>query len=685
MKVTVDNSSNSGSEASQIAKIQYEQSKKAMSSLLDIVDSIVNDDQSTLPTENMMPLLSNFLTLKQSQRRLGLLVHSDLDKQVSNSKKRAEESTLNLQNLLYEKKHLENEIESMKQFDSHHLLEMAKQELQCLDEEGGEMKNAEDVNPDEMIDAFLKPAKAKESYSHRDISHHNSNLSKIYKETNGRGILQKELNAKQKEKEELERVYMDKKGFLKNVPAQVKKLEQACNFMQKYIKDHSSDDVSMEVLPQSNLQRKELLDQALELSPCLYTIFVQIQSFLDATNSGYSSHSYDGWELNIIDATVDSGFHLGQDEKEAPFDMILKKSDKCLQLSIPVPHDTKTATLGLCFEYFSYIKIVTVRCETNGATFDELFWSGSEILTNLFEEDTGRDLPSGVAARVVFENHSDSDKGDDDDDDRQIEDEEEEEEEEEEDNVEENDLKLSPVETALFKIRQSLQMNRSITRPYSWCQYLSGIHYPKTNSKYQEGGDLLRQAGLNATTRAVLQQIQRRIRSHSTLLKLTNILSTCPLNLSDLPCHAGTELPTPQNIRTKIAAFKVDADLTNQNSTGAKYYSITLQKEDKEFEVSVKVECSYPATPPMFSLQKATQFSREQVPEASKKPKLAIVEKYKSFDPPLYDEAIGSIEYAINSLQQPDLFYDEKVEESYDFILIQQLRFFIQEWERVQM
>ena len=671
MKISIDKSSGGGSEASQIAKTHYNQSKNACSSLIALVDSIVSGDQTkmtTLTTETMTSLLSNFLSLKQSQRCLGLLVNSDLDKQVSNSKKQAEESALNLQNLLYEKKHLEDEIESMKEFDSHYLFEMAKQELH-LDEEGGETKNVqEDVNPDKIIDAFLKPAKANDTYSHRDISHHNSNLSKIYKETNGRGTMQKDLNAKLKEKEELERIYMDKKRFLQSVPAQVKKLEHACNFMQKYIKEHSTDDVHMEILPQGHLQRKDLLDQALELSPCLYTIFVQVQSFLDAANSGSSSHPYDGWELDIVDAVDESGFHLGQDEKEAPFDMILKKSPKCLQLSIPVPNETKRASLKLCFEYFSHIQIVTVRCETDGASFDELFWSGAEILANLFEEDTGRDLPLGVAARFVFEDTKS--KSVEDDDDSLIEDEEEE------------DVNISPVEAAIFKIRQSLQKDQSVSRPYNWCQYLSGIHYPKLNSERQEDGKLLNQARLNATTRAVLQQIQRRVRSHATLMKFTNILSTCPLSISEIPCYSSIELSTLQNVRTKLTLFEIDTKLTNQDSSGTKYYSLTLQKDDKEIEVSMKVECSYPVTPPMFSLQKATQFNQEFV-NPSKKQKLSIVEKSKTSDQPLFDEAIGSIEFAINSLQEPALFYDEKVEESYDYILMHQLRFLLREWERI--
>jgi hypothetical protein len=669
--MSIDKSSVGGSEASQIAKTHYNQSKNACSSLIALVDSIVNSDQTTmttLSTETMTSLLSNFLSLKQSQRFLGLLVNSDLENQVSNSKKQAEESALNLQNLLYEKKHLEDEIESMKEFDSHYLFEMAKQELH-LDEEGSETKNLqEDVNPDEIIDAFLKPAKANDTYSHRDISHHNSNLSKIYKETNGRGTMQKDLNAKLKEKEELERIYMDKKRFLQSVPAQVKKLEHACNFMQKYIKEHSSDDVHMEILPQSHLQRKDLLDQALELSPCLYTIFVQVQSFLDAANSGSSSHPYNGWELDVIDAVDESGFHLDQDEKEAPFDMILKKSPKCLQLYIPVPNETKSASLKLCFEYFSHIQIVTVRCETDGASFDELFWSGAEILANLFEEDTGRDLPLGVAARFVFE-HTKS-KSVEDSDDSLVEDEEEE------------DVNISPVEAAIFKIRQSLHMDRSVSRPYNWCQYLSGIHYPKLNTEHQEDGKLLHQARLNATTRAVLQQIQRRVRSHATLMKFINILSTCPLSISEIPCYSGIELATLQNVRTKLTLFEIDTKLTNQDSSGTKYYSLILQKDDKEIEVSMKVEFSYPVTPPMFSLQKATQFGQEFL-NPSKKQKLSIVEKSKTSDQPLFDEAIGSIELAINSLQEPALFYDEKVEESYDHILMHQLRFLLREWERI--
>lgn len=674
MKVSMDTSSTGESEASQLAKTHYDQSNRACSSLIAMVDSIMSgDDESTLSTERMTPLLSNFLTLKQSQRFLGLLVNSDLDKQVSNSKKQAEESTLILQNLLYEKKHLEDEIESMKQFDSHHLLEMAKQELH-LYEEGSETKNVDEVNPDEIIDAFLKPAKANESYSHRDISHHNSNLSKIYKETNGRGTMQKDLNAKLKEKEELERIYMEKKRFLQSVPAQVKKLEHACNFMQKYIKENSSDDVHMEVLPQSNLQRKDLLDQALELSPCLYTIFVQVQSFLDAANSSSSSHAYNGWELDIQDSSVDSGFYLGQDEKEAPFDMILKKSAKCLQLTIPVPHDTKEATLKLCFEYFSHIKIVTVRCETDGASCDELFWSGSEILANLFEEDTGRDLPLGVAARFVFENTK-SETGEDNND-IQLED-------EDDDSMEEKEEKLSPIETAMFKIRQSLHLDQTVSRPFNWCQYISGIHYPKLNSEENEDIDQLKRARLNATTRAVLQQIQRRVRSHATLLKFTNILSTCPLSLGDLPSYSETEPDTLQNILTKITAFKIDSELTHQDSTGAKYYSLTIQKDDKEVDVSVKVECSYPSSPPMFSLQKATQFFREEVQNRSKKQKVSIVKNNETFDPPLYDEAIGGVEFAINSLQESKLFYNEKVEESYDYIFMHQLRFLLREWERL--
>lgn len=673
------------SESSLLAKRYYNESKAAMSTLLAITDEIVNKDSHDISDNYLTKILSHFVALKQSQRRLGVLVGFDLQEQLSNSKRQVEESSLNFQNLLYEKNHLENEIESMKQFDSPFLLKMAKQEVHD-DIAGIDEELTEESNPDDIIDHFLKPLRATDSYSHRDLSYHNSNLSKIYNETTGRGQLQNEFNSKMKEMEEVKRSYDEKIRFLQDIPTEVQKLEQACLFVQNHMKSFYNrellnGDSDFRILPQTQIDRGDVLEKALHLPKYLYALFIQFLAFLDATSNASDSMPYHGWKVAVVDAQSESGFNIGEPEAEARLEKMLRKSNKSLKLSIPLPDvqssrtDTNVVTFNIYFDYFTELNIVSTRCETIGATIESVFWSGPDILVNLFQDsDVGRDLPLGVTPQYIFQT-SQNELREASDDDTVI---------DAEFNSNENpEISLSSDELAIFMIRESLQLGRSSSRVFDWCQHLCGLQYPKSKCQFGTNEQVLKTAHMNTTTRAFFQQLQRRIRCHSKLMEFSKLLTTYPLKLSDLPCHPSMKL-SPMEIASQISGFKlIENSKCFLDSTTAKYYTVSLERESSRIEAVVKIEYSYPAIPPSFSLQEST--TRVIFEGNSKRQKIALEHFAQVPEEPLYDASLGRIESILNSLGDSGLFFNKEVDESYDMILMHQLHFFIREWDQHQI
>mmetsp|Transcript_28753 Transcript_28753/g.33035 ORF Transcript_28753/g.33035 Transcript_28753/m.33035 type:complete len:900 (+) Transcript_28753:88-2787(+) len=292
----------------------YSKSFQATQALISTIESIHQNTTTNTTTDNSnhnaghtAALLHKatclILELKQTQRSLGLMVGSNLADQVKGAKMKVESQSLLLQNILYEKIHLMNEIQSCKQVRCQSLLQMAKEEqglvlLDATADDDDESKNEnrsnnnnkndgssdkhekgsdEDAkkkstenrkekerektvennlkeeeeeddtdqndNEDSIIDSFLAPQTAQSStnkYSHRDPKKHPYNLAKMHAQLTRRGTLQTELTNANKRKSTSHKDLEKKTKFLKGIPEKINQLERTSYSLQEYFLQEST-------------------------------------------------------------------------------------------------------------------------------------------------------------------------------------------------------------------------------------------------------------------------------------------------------------------------------------------------------------------------------------------------------------------------------------------------------------
>jgi len=351
------------------------------------------------------------------------------------------------------------------------------------------LKKKKLMNDDEIIDAYLEPSSIDSSqedevtvpptkksktnaadgtpttsttsnsttYSHRDVEKHNYTLSKLKSELALRRSLGKELQSSIALKNKLTQQCKDQQEFLNSIPSIVSKLEECASQVQQqfiqfgekrqddYLRQSQQEEKGTESLssetkkdnsaggiaPELKLIGKTRVDRlnlaASTLSIPLYTLFVQLQNFLD-TNC--NTPTYRGWNIQLVDSSStaygskgSSGItnkekddrqylHIKEllltlirtsqasNEADEHLDKIIQKcqkwlakDDKAIQLEIPLPDimplltrkdtssssalviaGTSTKTIKIQFEYMSQMNVVTAHV-VNGPTKDNmLLW-----------------------------------------------------------------------------------------------------------------------------------------------------------------------------------------------------------------------------------------------------------------------------------------------------------------------
>jgi hypothetical protein len=724
----------------------YLKSKQATDSLLVSIQSVVHhytsvtSDKTSMespsPSSSLQESTRHILTLKQSQRSLGLKLGSDLSEQLSKKRRQVENQALLLQNILYERNHLLKEIRSCKRLECPNLLKMAKDELEIdaptpdtdADADAdADADNDTDMNthtsPDDESDAiinrFLAPPSLKTSkgtnYSHRDPARHSYNLSKMHSELTTRGTLHNKLLKAKKGKSVLLEELTKKRKFLTCLPEKILELEKGVEALRGYF-DNEEINPSQELMNVGigDLERGQ---KARELSAPLYTLFVQFGSFIQAhPGAGKDANANadlncQEWKLKVVPVDQETSLDTvgnGGGEHDVPMETeqltsttrsagteheikqimnnLLQKEEKALQLQIPTSTTSKDL-ITIQFEYLSELKIITAHV-VQDKILDSL-WLGKEslLLMNLFLGDTGKDLPLGSSSGIVYRDNTPVDTAE------EIESVNMEQIVEDQDQGESTNVAVSLKQMALWKIRQSFYNDTKKGKPYDWCQYLAGLNYPKP--QLDEEDELLKRSQIEISTKVVLLALYRRFRSHATLGALVRKLGKNRPN--PIPYHPSlsTDDDSARDVLTKLVTFEENnaPDSTNANLTsdcGGKVYCATIKRKQKSIKICVKIDARYPSVPPLWSLHPSSSVSNQvQASVGGKRTKFAeghssTLSGMGSDNLPLYDSTLGIIESRVNSLEDSSMYVKDEVEESYDWIIMHQLRRIIVEWDTYQ-
>ena len=743
----------------------YTKSSQATEALLASIQSIIDhyeksetstEGERTSPSQILQKSVGHILTLKQSQRSLGLKLGSDLSQELDGKRREVENQALLLQNLLYEKNHLIKEIRSCKRFECPNLLKMSKDELEIIDETDPNIdtntntntkgasasasantstSNDDDEAADKIIDRFLAPPSKsgkqtnnannkKTNYSHRDTARHSYNLSKMHSELTTRGTLHSKLLKAKKTKSALLEDLSKKRKFLNSIPNQIHQLEKSVEGLRGYF-ESNEETMNMNVNTSQDFGMVERSEKAKELSAPLYILFVQFGTFIQAHSSKNADTDIDtdtdtdtdtdgelncqDWKVKVVSSddgegnsagtgnvynVIDDSVDAGTQELIRKF---LRKEEKALQLQIPITASSKDV-VTIQFEYLNELKIVTAHL-VQDKSLDSL-WLGRQslLLMNLFDGDTGKDLPIGCSSEIVYRDDDDDDDDDSNgtststgekmsatDTDMDL-DQENDNEQAQANEKEGNDNEsVSSKQMALWKIRQSFNNDTKMGKPYVWLQYIAGLNYPKP----QPGQDheLLKNSQIEASVKTVIHALYRRIRSHATLFTLTKKLKNRP---TPVPSHPSLciEDDSPGDILAKLISFEEE----NVASPGSdnKVYCAKIKRKQKSIEVRVKIDARYPAVPPTWSLQSFSIGSNPTQVESTVQNKRSKTLGIRSTsgtvegvgdDQSHYDSTLGMIESRVNSLEDSSLYFNDKIEETFDWILMHQLRWIIMEWD----
>jgi hypothetical protein len=796
---------------SQNATLEFIKSLHEISSKTSSSTSSSSEIQEIL----MKKIPNQLLTLKETQRALCLNYVFSLQSNIQQKRKDVESQSLLLQNLIYEKYHLEREIKECEQgFDDKHLLIVAKQEMglatpkddvtaataATADKNATTATTAEDGDKEEseedheaIINSYLKPPGISDaSFSYRNPSRFAYNTSRIHKESNSRQRLLVELTNESKRKRELLIGVKDQDEFLDGIPNKIKKLEDWSVPLQEYFqkqmpsKYQNTNDRSdgtksnttavaaggVELMIGS--ERRNRLRDAKELSGPLYTLFLQFQSYLDAhctkkvnidDNDSKRDNAMDvdgnedkdgndaaqndskmndvhDWKLHIIDCSTQEGnIRENKEKEETGIENIVEAytqcDDKAVQLWIPIPNISILSPssssknikkqkhyVKIQFEYISKLQLVTAyviggdskKKEKDTLSLKQLLWrnyspssqSHSQLLLlhNLFENDNGMDLPHGSAADLCFgvDEHSDRDSVVEKKDEALAEasgndggiafnDESIVDYDLEEDNDDGQDPNnslnkdSSMKDTILDNIHSKLTKQPNSSKPYNWCQYLAGLHYPRRDKGEKETAVYR----IDPTTKSTMIRMSRRIRSHATLCAMLKLLMTTELP-NPIPVHPSMESymtteSASRKISTKPGKWTEDMSVCDDVGEVCKYYNVTLTRKSKSLNIRVKIDPRYPAVPPTWTFQQCSTSSTSNADVESWGQSHGTVNALhgtggkEDQQPTLYDSVLGKLEADVNTLRGMSRFLTDKDEESYDWILMHQLRVIVSVWD----
>ena len=328
----------------------------ALKGFLDDLDTV----ESTNPTDSMPVLLSAaslLLEVKSSQREAFQI----LDEALRNrdiKREELEHKNLLLQNLVYERNHLRAQVDVCKEFLTPHLERMAREELY------------DDVAEPavEIMSRFLCGCA---ETSIQDPKNHKTIMTKLHKELNSRGSLQRDLEKAQSSLTKRKLVADKEEAFLRDIPKKLEMIEKCSIPLQEFFQESASDN-SLRLM---GSDRNKRLQQAKLLPGPLYALFVQFQALLD--------DQIQGNESVILQSASREGKGKKADEA-APDPQVVHLGFLIPDIHAKDPASGKKKRVTVEFAYFHEYSLVTARAFGGGDKINT-----KVLLTTLFPGDSG--------------------------------------------------------------------------------------------------------------------------------------------------------------------------------------------------------------------------------------------------------------------------------------------------------
>ena len=685
--------------------------------------------------------------LKSLQRQISLQVEAHATSSRV-QRENVEECSLVLENLNYERNYLRGEIALMQEWDASELEKMAWKEL-GLDpttttaekarvgegdgKDDDDKMEVDDSNKittaEEAIDTYLlggddsNNTDIKSKSSHRDPSNHAYILQKLQSNLQTRSTLVEQLSKSKLELKELQKKRDTYRNFLNQIPKKLVELEKAGESLNTFFgggnsgggvwkdvlndttnadEDEVMDDGSkVDVAAASRKKKVQAANLLVNRPSCdrtkrfqlaqsnlpspLYVLFVQLVGYLDAWASlellgTGDSEACIGEDSKILDGFVGAN---GMDVAAVPPDEGSVHDSWNVVLSLS-PSDILPPEIGSILgksyansrSTTSVIKVIFSYNKEQGVVFasvnDE---EGNEgLLDGLFPGDDGVTNPNESLSLLKRDedefDDNDSDKGDD-----------------------------------IQDGKESNAEDKSIGKPYYWCQVLSGPDFPPPSSSNSmnetaasngDGGVDAPSFQIQTCTKAVFRQLLRRIRARKTLAAMLEYMSKRS-QLHPLPIHPSMKgednadgSNPQQSIKAKLQSWVDDSkeggkDKLVAGTSYKKSYTATIKRKSSTLKATVIIDTQrYPSEPPVWSLQNEDGSSGTVSSWGEEHGSVSSLQQNSnnvSGTPPLFDAALHRIECHVN--QDLDKFVRQDVENTYDWILIHQLADIVSSWDEV--
>ena len=318
------------------------QNDKAVESMLERLDAIESCSNAAQLGGLVTDASCNLLEMKSLQRDM-LTKLKEANSALQEKRAELKKQQVLLDSLEYEQSYLQGQTEA--QLSTPHLERMCREEMQN-----------EEMNKEESMNTFLCGSK---TTSFEDPANYQTVLAKLHKEINLRGSLERDAIQAQKSLAEKTKALEQNQQFLKELPKKLNQMEKASLPLQKFF----GKDVTM-----IGTERSKRLEMARSLPGPLYTLFVQLQSYLDASpEEGVSIHV----TKKIVKPTSSETEDWFQPDSHA------------VQLQMTLP-DAKNKQVIIEFVHLPRLNVVTAEA-SGGADKVDLH----SLLMNLFPCDEG--------------------------------------------------------------------------------------------------------------------------------------------------------------------------------------------------------------------------------------------------------------------------------------------------------
>jgi hypothetical protein len=571
------------------------QTDQIVTKLMDTLDTLESSDLTGTQSNsksNSSSLLgdaaTSLLQLKALQRQL-LEQVQETQRTLDQQAQQRRQQELRLQNMAYQKTSCQHAIQVCQTVETPFLEKLASEELDNgNDAHEHEHEHGSTRNSSSSGDSIIQFLGADPS----DPTHKPTIVQKLHQEIATKTQLETELKKTQHQAATLKQALATKRKLLQELPLKLQEVERASLPLQKFCQSKKI------VTNKLSTQRRARLDLAKTLSKPLYTLYHQLESYIDAMES-------DSNEKN----DNDSG-----DISLPKLKIIDNKAAVLLLIPIPVlsadgtssTSSKKVATFQ--FEYHNQLDVVTAHAHNDHDM--------AHVIDELFPGDTG-----GFHGTVVETNE-----------------------------------KLSG-------------------KPYSWCNYLAGLHF---SPQEQEASKRY------LSTRVILTSLTNRVRATATLGFLLNSLARkpqmIPLPASRKQFYENSSSNNNNNNNNSAAKLSAWTEQENTGKDRVRVFGATFKRKSSTLMVQVRVNMArYPAVPPECSFaQTNTQESYGQN-HGSIQELLLQESASASISPLLFDAPLARLERHVH--QNVSEFVNDEEETTYDWILTLQLAEIAKGWE----